>query len=147
MDKRIQFLSIMLLLTIPFIPFAFADGLYDFDYYHETLAGLSFIVAGLLYSSLGYARKAMRALSGEDVTFDYSKMGKSVVLGIVLGIAAFVWTGVEGEVIKVENLKEFAAQVGLNSAAIMIVHKLLLGRKESKETEVGTLPVPPGKGL
>ena len=113
------------------------------NYLPEIFAGLSFVVAGLLYSSLGYARKAMRSLSGEAVTFDYAKVGKSIVLGIVLGITAFVWTGIEGDVIDVHNLKEFGTQVGLNSAAIMIVHKLLLGRKEG---EVGTLPTPPGKG-
>lgn len=119
----------------------------------------SFIVAGVIYSASGWLKKVRRKLAGENVPLDYRKMGKSVLIGVILGIAAMAWSAYEGDVIIITDAREFGVQVGLNMAVILLVDKLILGTAQPKAGPTGDedegdfdeleseLPteVPPGK--
>lgn len=99
------------------------------------VTGLSFVAAGIFYSTSGYIKKIRKKLSGDDsVTLDYAKMLKTTVIGIVLGIGAFIMSAYNGEIIQVANMHEFFVQVGLNMAAILIIDKWILGRAEVSNT-------------
>jgi len=96
------------------------------------VTGLTFVAAGVFYSSSGYVKKLRKKLNGDDtVVLDYSKMGKTTIIGVVLGIGAFIMSTYAGETIHVLNMHEFFVQVGLNMSAILIIDKWLLGRSDS----------------
>lgn len=121
----------------------------------------SFIVAGVFYSSSGWIKRVRRKLAGEKLPLDYKKMGKSVLIGVILGVGAMVFSVYQGELIAIHNVQEFLAQVGINTATILLVDKWILGRANPKEKpDAGTgdvddddltiddipVEVPPGKG-
>lgn len=119
--------------------------------YHYALWGLSFIAAGVFYSASGYAKTLRRALTGDSVQLDYRKMGKSVVLGVILGITAMVLTGTvdhaAGTKIQEDILTNFGdlsnpfntflgfvTVAGSHTAIILAADKWLLGRPDPKQT-------------
>lgn len=96
------------------------------------VTGLTFVAAGIFYSSSGYVKKLRKKLSGDtSVTLDYTKMGKTTLIGVVIGIAAFIWSTYNGETIHVTTLEQFFVQVGLNTTAVLFIDKWLLGRVET----------------
>jgi len=101
------------------------------------VALVSFIVAGVFYSSSGYVKKVRRKLAGEDVHLDYAKMGKTVGIGVILGVAAMIWSTYNGDTIAINNIEEFLAQVGLNASVILIVDKWILGRADTVTSKPG----------
>ena len=125
----------------------------------------SFIVAGVFYSSSGWIKRVRRVLAGEKIPLDLKKMGRSVLIGVILGIGAMIFFIYDGNPIVISNVQEFFVQVGINTATILLVDKWILGRaspngKFTTKTDVGTgdvddedltiddIPaeVPPGKG-
>ena len=108
------------------------------------LWGLSFIAAGVFYSASGYAKALRRALTGESPNLDYRKMGKSVILGVVLGIVAIVLSHaveVEGPILADLSdtdprkvLYAFIGLAGSHTAVILAADKWLLGRASPKTT-------------
>ena len=158
---RFAFLAVVVTvsLAVPFLSLAYADQ-NDPALTHYGLAGASFIVAGLYYSSMGWVAKIRKALSSDDAKIDWGKMGKSVMVGIFLGVAAFVAMEVAGEdAISISTPQEFFTQVGINSAAILAVDKLLLGRAPKDQSikandndasatgTTGVTDLPPGKDV
>ncbi len=120
------------------------------------IAFSSFIAAGIFYSSSGWIKKVRRKLAGEKLPLDFKKMGKSVLIGIILGIGAMIFSVYDGEPIAIHNVKEFFIQVGINTATILLVDKWILGRADPNGMDTGdtddTLTiedvpeeVPPGK--
>lgn len=99
---------------------------------HYAVTMLTFVAAGMFYSSSGYAKKLRKKLSGDtSVTLDYKKMGKTTIIGIIIGVAAFIWSTYHGETITVTTMEQFFVQVGLNMTAVLIIDKWLLGRSET----------------
>ncbi len=130
----------------------------EFQYWQPILAFISFIGAGVLYSSSGWIKKVRRKLAGSGDELDYKKMGKSVLIGVILGIGAMMYSIYNNDVIVITNLHELAVQIALNTTAILLVDKWILGRAEEKAGPTGDsdesfeelwdeLPVevPPGK--
>jgi len=96
------------------------------------VTAVTFVAAGVFYSMSGYIKKMRKKLSGDDsVTLDYSKMGKTIIIGIVLGVGAFIISTYLGETIHVSNMHEFFVQIGLNMSAILVIDKWILGRSEN----------------
>ena len=99
----------------------------------------SFIVAGVFYSSSGWIKRVRRKLADDTVSIDYKKMGKSVLIGVILGVGAMVFSIYDGNPIVINNAQEFLVQVGLNTAVILLIDKWILGRAGSNGTpDVGT---------
>ena len=109
--------------------------------YQPLAAFGAFMAAGLYYSGLGYIKKVRRALAGEKVPIDYDKMGRTLSLGIMLGIAAFVYTVAdqnEATKLVVDNHTSFLTVVGLATTAIMTVDRIVFQRPSLKvEDEPG----------
>ena len=108
---------------------------------------LSFVAAGLFYSIMGASNAYRRRIATQNwAGFDFVKLGKSVTLGVVLGIGAFIAVELQGQVIMIGSLHEFLVQVGLNTTAILMIQKFLLGgyavqpKKEEDELKPTTLP-------
>ena len=100
--------------------------------YQYILAGLSFITSGIFYSSSGWIKKVRRKLAGQAVRMDYQKMGKSILIGVILGAGAMVYSAYNGDVITITSAEQFFAQVAVNTAVILLVDKWILGRAEEK---------------
>lgn len=95
------------------------------------ITGTTFVAAGVFYSMSGYVKKIRKKLSGDNsVKLDYSKMGKTTLIGVILGIGAFILSTYNGDTIHVSTMQEFFVQVGLNTTAILIIDKWILGRSE-----------------
>jgi len=119
------------------------------------IAFSTFIVSGVFYSASGWIKKIRRKLAGDNVPLDYKKMGKTVAIGVILGIGAFIYSTWDGDTITVTTAQEFFVQVGINTAVILLVDKWILGRsetvpvvEESDEFSPEDIPseIPPGKG-
>ncbi len=127
------------------------------DLIHHAYAFGSFVASGIFYSASGWIKRVRRRLAGESVTVDYVKMAKSVMIGVMLGIGAFLWSAYEGDVIAIDSVHGFLTQVGVNTSVILLVDKWILGRTE-KVQEVAPVAedlvedddeseeLPPGKG-
>ena len=96
------------------------------DVLYHLVTASTFLIAGIFYSASGYINKLRRSLSGEKVEIDYVRMGKTMILGVVLGIGAFILSIYNGDIIHVDTMHEFFVQVGLNAAAILFIHKWIL---------------------
>lgn len=95
------------------------------------VTGTTFIAAGIFYSMSGYIKKLRKKLSGDkSVVLDYSKMGKTTAIGVILGIGAFILSTYNGETIHISTMQEFFVQVGLNTTAILIIDKWILSRSD-----------------
>ena len=101
--------------------------------WHYALAGASFIVSGVFYSSSGWIKKVRRKLAGQGDTLDYKKMGKSVLIGVILGVGAMIYSTYNGDTIVIINAEQFFAQVAINTTAILFVDKWILGRADPEE--------------
>jgi len=119
------------------------------------IAFSTFIVSGVFYSASGWIKKIRRKLAGDNVPLDYKKMAKTVGIGVILGIGAFIYSTWDGDTITVSTAQEFFVQVGINTAVILLVDKWILGRsetipqaEESDEFSPDDVPneIPPGKG-
>ena len=143
-SKNVLKLTIILLIaSAPVMGLAFAqeagiievaeerDPIFDAIVYFST-----FIVAAVYYSSSGYIKKVRRALSGEDVIIDYKKMGKTVLIGVIIGIGAYVYAVYDGEPVLILDAQGFLVQVGINSAAVLFIDKWILGRSDPTATTV-----------
>lgn len=102
---------------------------------HYLIAFGSFVVSGVFYSSSGWIKKIRKKLAGENVPLDYNKMAKTVGIGTLLGIGAFVYSTYLGETIHIIDMQQFLVQVSINTTAILFIDKWILGRAES-ETQV-----------
>ena len=97
----------------------------------------SFPAAGIYYATTGYAKKFARSLAGEKTQIDYAKIGKATLLGVIVGVIAFVYTTYNDETIHVVSLNDFLTQVAINLAAVMTVDRLVLGGyAKPKETKL-----------
>lgn len=92
---------------------------------------LTFVAAGVFYAASGWIKKIRRKLAGDEAKLDLVKLGKTTLIGVILGVAAMIASIAMGEVIIVEGAQQFLTQIGINSAAILFIDKWILGRAES----------------
>ncbi len=92
---------------------------------------LTFLAAGVFYAASGWIKKIKRKLAGDDTKLDWSKLGKTTLIGVILGIGAMIASLAMGEVIIVNSAEQFLTQIGLNTAAILFIDKWILGRPEA----------------
>lgn len=105
--------------------------------HHNAIALLTFVASGIFYSASGWIKQVRRHLAGEKVALDFRLMGKSVLIGLVLGIGAFVFSSYNGDTIAVSNIHEFVTQASINTTAILFIDKWLLGRSKPEKPFVG----------
>ena len=103
---------------------------------------LSFPAAGIYYATTGFAKKFARSLSGEKTPIDYGKIGRTTLLGVIVGVIAFVFTTYNGDTIHVTSLQQFLTQIAVNLAAVMTIDRLILGgyakpKPENSQTVTG----------
>ncbi len=96
---------------------------------------MSFPAAGIYYATTGFAKKFARSLAGKKTVLDYAKIGRTTLLGVIVGVIAFVYTAYNGETIHVATLQQFLTQIAINLAAVMTVDRLVLGGYAKPKTE------------
>ena len=107
---------------------AFADnGTSPYSLIPGLLGFLTFPAAGIYYATTGFVKKFARSLSGEKTEIDYTKIGKTTILGVLVGVASFVYVTIDGSVIQVLTLQEFLGQVAINLTVVLTVDRLVLG--------------------
>ena len=134
--------AICALLSVPALSFAQdgapAQGL-GLGHGETTLA--VFVVAGLYYTCLGWARKLYRRAQGQSVPIDWVKVRNAAITGTVLGLVA--WTGVWLGILPVspdfyDEHFNFALMFGFATTAVLSVHRFMLTAPEG--------PARPGSG-
>ena len=103
---------------------------------------LTFVASGVFYAASGWIKKIKRKLSGDDTKLDWSKLGKTTLIGVILGVGAMVASLAMGEVIIVDNAQQFLTQVGINTAAILFIDKWILGRPDTSTVSTTTTTGP-----
>ena len=101
------------------------------EFINYALAFATFVVAGVFYSSSGWIKKIRRVLAGENVPLDPNKMGKTVLIGVILGVGAFIYSAYEGDTIVVFTMQDFFVQVAINTTVILLIDKWILGRADT----------------
>ena len=92
----------------------------------------TFLAAGLYYALIGWIGKIAGSLSGQNVSIDYNKILKALILGIIIGVGAFIY--MEGEVIHITNVQEFITQASINLVAVLTVHKVIINAYKKDDT-------------
>lgn len=94
----------------------------------ELLPIVAAATAGIAWSTIGIWEKLRNR--EPNVTIDFKKLGKNVALGSGIGIATYVYASIEGNPEPlITSLKTFALAVGLYFPLVIIVDKLLIGKK------------------
>jgi len=99
---------------------------------------LTFVAAGVFYAASGWIKKIKRKLSGDDTKLDWTKLGKTTLIGVILGIGAMIVSVSMGEIIIVESSQQFLTQIGINTAAILFIDKWILGRPDASPVSTKT---------
>lgn len=120
--------------------------------YGHTIAALSFVIAGIYYSTTSFIKKFARSLNGDaTVKIDYAKVARTTLLGVIIGVGAFIMAEYNGTELHITTINEFLVQVALNLAAVLTIDKLLLGGYSKPKTESNIEMIddpddlPPGK--
>ncbi len=99
---------------------------------------LTFVASGVFYAASGWIKKIKRKLSGDDTKLDWSKLGKTTLIGVILGIGAMIASIAMGEIIIVDTAQQFLTQIGINTAAILFIDKWILGRPDASPVSTTT---------
>jgi trehalose utilization protein len=101
---------------------------------------LTFVAAGVFYATSGWIKKIRRKLAGDQSKLDWAKLGKTTLIGVILGVGAMIASVAMGEEIVINDAQMFFSQIGINSAAILFIDKWILGRSETipPATSTGT---------
>lgn len=94
----------------------------------------AFMTAGLYYTSIGFVSRYARRLAGEQVPIDWRKVRNAFILGVILGIGAFITSVISDEVtIEIHTWKDFFGQTAVAVASVLTVHKLLISSRPRPE--------------
>ena len=95
------------------------------------------IVSGLVYTTSGHFKGWFQAWRNEkDHSFDFKKMSKNAVIGVVIGVTMVVIQPVSGDLLgsdfaipAITNFSQFVAGVLASMGPVMLIDKWLLAAK------------------
>jgi len=112
----------------------------DDPIHHYGLAFGTFILAGLAYSMMGYVKKLRRAFDGVSKYPDPTKVAKSAIVAIMVGVGGFITTLIAGDPMTVSDFDSFLALYTIATTAVVTVDKLLLGGGPSQSKQPAPAP-------
>lgn len=137
--KKIILIGFIISLSSVGVSHVYAQGESTTDYslLSQILGFSTFIAAGMYYTTTGYIGKIAKSLSGENVSIDWVKVGKTTLLGVLIGIGAFIYVAMEDDtVIHVSNVSEFLAQASINFVIVVSIHKIILSPYNKKTADI-----------
>jgi hypothetical protein len=116
--------------------YAQGESTTDYTLLSQILGFSTFIAAGMYYTTTGYISKIAKSLSGEDVSVDWVKVGKTTLLGVIIGVGAFMYVAMDDNtVIHVSSVSEFLAQASINFVIVVSIHKIILAPYSKKTND------------
>ena len=95
---------------------------------NEILIILAFIIAGLVWTIFGYISNWRKHKDDADwYGFDKRKLRDDILLGLALGVGAYLLGTYQGELIEITSLQMFIGAVIANFGIVAAVDKLIIG--------------------
>ena len=118
--------------------YAQGESTTDYSLLSQILGFSTFIAAGVYYTTTGYIGKIAKSLAGENVSVDWVKVGKTTLLGVLVGVGAFVYVAMDDNtVIHVSTISEFLTQASINFVVVVSIHKIILSPYNKKTIDTG----------
>ena len=100
---------------------------------NEYLSILAFVFAGLVWNNIGYLSAWRKYKNTAEWTgFDKRKLRDDLILGLILGVGAYLVGVYQGELVDIQTLQTFIGVVVGGFTAIAFVDKLIVGGILSK---------------
>jgi hypothetical protein len=88
--------------------------------------------AGLAWSTIGVWEKLRNR--EPNTKLDYERLGKNALLGLALGIGTYVYSLISGDSMPIIwNIETFMIAAGTYFPIVVVVDKLLIGKKASNQ--------------
>ncbi len=95
---------------------------------NEYLIILAFIIAGLVWTSFGYLSNWRKHKDDVDWNgFDKRKLRDDSLLGLALGVGAYLLGTYQGELLDITTLQSFIGAVIAGFGTVAAVDKLIIG--------------------
>ncbi|HSA75473.1 MAG TPA: hypothetical protein VLE21_04725 [Candidatus Nitrosocosmicus sp.] len=95
---------------------------------YEYLSILAFIFGGLIWNNFGYFSAWRKNKDTPEWTgFDKKKLRDDLILGLVLGLGAYLYGVYIGELSSISNLQQFIGAVIASFGVVAAVDKLIVG--------------------
>ena len=95
---------------------------------NELLIILAFIIAGLVWTSFGYLSNWRKHKDDIDWNgFDKRKLRDDALLGLALGVGAYLLGSYYGELVDITSLQMFIGAVIANFGIVAAVDKIIVG--------------------
>lgn len=130
---------------------AYAQTLGDIEVgiHHYILSVTIFVGAGIVYSAIGWIRRARAKLAGADVKFNVRKAGMSTLLGLGLGVGAFIWTWISGTPLATTDPMQAAILWTTATNAVLYIDKIVMPKSNTdsavpaEAADLHDTPMPP----
>jgi len=100
---------------------------------NEYLTILAFVLAGLVWNNFGYFSAWRKYKDSSDwVGFDKRKLRDDLIIGLVLGVGAYLYGVYQGELGDISTLQAFIGAVIGGFGIVAAVDKLIVGGILSK---------------
>ena len=100
---------------------------------NEYLAILAFVLAGLVWNNFGYFSAWRKYKDSPDWKgFETKKLRDDLILGLILGVGAYLYGVYQGELGDISTLQAFIGAVIGGFGAVAAVDKLIVGGILSK---------------
>ena len=94
----------------------------------EYLSILAFVLAGLLWNNIGYLSAWRKYKNDMDwMGFDKRKLRDDLILGLILGVGAYLVGVYQGELTDIQTLQTFRGVVIGGFTVVAFVDKLIVG--------------------
>lgn len=95
---------------------------------NEILIILSFVIAGLVWTSFGYLSNWRKHKDDIDWDgFDKRKLRDDALLGLALGTGAYLYGVYQGDLIAITSLQAFIGAVIASFGTVVAVDKIIVG--------------------
>ena len=95
---------------------------------NEYLAILAFVLAGLVWNNLGFLSAWRKYKDTPDWTgFETKKLRDDLILGLILGVGAYLLNVYNGELVSITSLQSFLSVVVAGFGTVALVDKLIVG--------------------
>ena len=100
---------------------------------NEYLSILAFVFAGLVWNNIGYLSAWRKYRNSDDWEgFDKRKLRDDLILGLILGVCAYLLGVYQGDLVDIYSIQTFLAVIVGGFTAIAFVDKLIVGGILSK---------------